>query len=162
MRKTVLLHGALAVVLLASCSSRHYQLTSVERTRIIVDSRYDQHPDESAAKFMAPYKRVNDSLMGPSWGRWLTTCTPSDQRATSRISSPISSCGQQRTITSNQCWESITWAASAPTLPKGMSPTRMCSMWLPLRIRYVSTVDATLLTDSRQGAGRASARGLNS
>ena len=69
MRKTVLLHGALAVVLLASCSSRHYQLTSVERTRIIVDSRYDQHPDESAAKFMAPYKRVNDSLMAPIMGR---------------------------------------------------------------------------------------------
>ena len=39
MRKTLLFHGALAMLLLTSCAPKHYQLTSVERTRIIVDSR---------------------------------------------------------------------------------------------------------------------------
>ena len=69
MRKTLLFHGALAMLLLTSCAPKHYQLTSVERTRIIVDSRYDQNPDEAAAQFIAPYKKVNDSIMAPIMGR---------------------------------------------------------------------------------------------
>ena len=54
---------------MTGCAPKHYQLTNVERTRIIVDSRYDQNPDEAAAKFLAPYKRVNDSIMGPIVGQ---------------------------------------------------------------------------------------------
>ena len=54
---------------MASCAPKHYQLTGVERTRIIIDSRYDQHPDEAAVKFLEPYKRVNDSIMGPVVGK---------------------------------------------------------------------------------------------
>ena len=69
MRKTLLFHGALATLLLVSCAPKHYQLTGVERTRIIVDSRYDQNPDQAAAQFMAPYKKVNDSIMAPIMGR---------------------------------------------------------------------------------------------
>ena len=57
-----------AAALLVSCAPKHYQLTGVERTRIIVDSRYDSQPDEAAAQFLAPYKRVNDSIMGPVMG----------------------------------------------------------------------------------------------
>ena len=69
MRKTLLFHGALAMLLLTSCAPKHYQLTSVERTRIIVDSRFDQNPDEAAAQFIAPYKKANDSIMAPIMGR---------------------------------------------------------------------------------------------
>ena len=69
MNNRQLLTGFLAVVLMASCAPKHYQLVGVERSRIIVDSRYDQHPDEAAAQFIAPYKRVNDSIMGPVMGR---------------------------------------------------------------------------------------------
>lgn len=69
MRKTLLFHGTLAMLLLVSCAPKHYQLTSVERTRIIVDSRFDQNPDEAAAQFIAPYKKVNDSIMAPIMGR---------------------------------------------------------------------------------------------
>ena len=57
------------MLLLTSCAPKHYQLTSVERTRIIVDSRYDQNPDQAAAQFIAPYKKVNDSIMAPIMGR---------------------------------------------------------------------------------------------
>lgn len=63
-----LLLGITSAILLSACASKHYQLTGVERTRIIVDSRYDQNPDEAAAKFIAPFKRVNDSIMGPVVG----------------------------------------------------------------------------------------------
>ena len=55
--------------MMVSCATKHYQLTSVERSRIIIDSRYDQHPDETAAKYLAPFKQVNDSIMGPIMGR---------------------------------------------------------------------------------------------
>ena len=68
MCKRQLVYGVFATLMLASCAPKHYQLTSVERTRVIVDSRYDQNPDEAAAAFIAPYKRVNDSIMGPVMG----------------------------------------------------------------------------------------------
>ena len=69
MRKKQLILAPLATLMMVSCATKHYQLTSVERSRIIVDSRYDQHPDETAAKYLAPFKRVNDSIMGPLMGR---------------------------------------------------------------------------------------------
>ena len=55
--------------MMISCATKHYQVVGVERTRIIVDSRYDQNPDQAAADFLAPYKRVNDSIMGPVVGQ---------------------------------------------------------------------------------------------
>lgn len=33
---------------MVSCAPKHYQLAGVERSRIIVDSRYDQNPDQAA------------------------------------------------------------------------------------------------------------------
>lgn len=61
--------GTFAVLTIASCAPKHYHLTSVERSRIIIDSRYDQDPDEKAAAFLAPFKKVNDSVMAPVVGR---------------------------------------------------------------------------------------------
>jgi len=54
---------------MTACAPKHYQLTGIERTRIIIDNRYDQNPDEAAARYIAPFKRVNDSIMGPIMGR---------------------------------------------------------------------------------------------
>lgn len=61
----VLMTVALTVV---SCRS-HYEVASVQRTRIVVDSRYDATPDAQAAEFLKPYKHVVDSVMGPVVGR---------------------------------------------------------------------------------------------
>ena len=69
MRKKQLILASCATLMMVSCATKHYQLTGVERSRIIIDSRYDQHPDEAAATFLAPYKRVNDSIMGPVMGQ---------------------------------------------------------------------------------------------
>ena len=69
MRKKPLFWASLAALMMASCAPKHYQLTSVERSRIIIDSRYDQQPDQAAAQYLAPFKRVNDSIMGPVMGQ---------------------------------------------------------------------------------------------
>ncbi len=76
-------------LLFTACRS-HYELTGVERTRIVVDSRYDLQnltpptavghstPKEQeavfrqtseAVAFLAPYKQQVDSIMGPVMGR---------------------------------------------------------------------------------------------
>mgnify|MGYP000116390494 FL=1 len=66
-RKTVYLVGLSAMLMGTGCAS-HYELASVKRTRILVDSRYDAAPDVAAAKFMEPYKHQVDSVMGPVVG----------------------------------------------------------------------------------------------
>ena len=69
MNHKLLFSGLLTALLMSSCAPKHYQLKSVERSRIIIDSRFDQNPDQAAAKFLEPYKRVNDSIMGPDVGQ---------------------------------------------------------------------------------------------
>jgi len=69
MRKRYLLLTPFAALVMVSCAPKHYQLTQVERSRIIIDSRFDQNPDAAAAEFLVPYKRVNDSIMGPVMGQ---------------------------------------------------------------------------------------------
>ena len=69
MDKRRIFYVSLASLFLVSCAPKQYQLTHVERTRIIVDNRYDQNPDEAAVKFLEPYKHVNDSVMGPIVGQ---------------------------------------------------------------------------------------------
>ncbi len=53
---------------LTSCRS-HYEVAEIQRSRILVDARYDARPDAQAAEFMKPYKHVVDSIMGPVVGR---------------------------------------------------------------------------------------------
>ena len=50
-------------LMLASCKS-HYEVASVQRSRILVDARYDAQPDAQAAEFLKPYKHIVDSV---SW-----------------------------------------------------------------------------------------------
>ena len=68
MDKRRVFYASLASLLMFSCSPKHYQITSVERTRIIIDSRYDQNPDEAAAKFIEPFREVYYNHMGPVVG----------------------------------------------------------------------------------------------
>jgi len=67
MKQKSFVFSLLALTMLSACSS-HYRLVSVERTRIVVDSRYDSHPDAEAVALLAPYKHVVDSIMGPVVG----------------------------------------------------------------------------------------------
>lgn len=66
-RKFVLYASAL--LLAASSCTTHYRLAGVERSRILIDSRYDAAPDAKAVAFIAPYKHKVDSVMSPVVGR---------------------------------------------------------------------------------------------
>lgn len=59
-----------AAAVVAGCSSQKTAtVVSVERSRLLVDSRYDAAPDEEAAKMIEPYRHVVDSIMSPVVGR---------------------------------------------------------------------------------------------
>jgi 2',3'-cyclic-nucleotide 2'-phosphodiesterase (5'-nucleotidase family) len=68
MKKGLEIYLLLPMLVLASCKS-HYEVASIERSRIVVDSRYDRQPDAQAAAFLAPFKHQVDSVMGPVVGR---------------------------------------------------------------------------------------------
>jgi len=53
---------------LAACRT-HYEVAKVERSRILVDSRYDAHSDTEATLFLQHYSHIVDSIMGPKVGR---------------------------------------------------------------------------------------------
>ena len=66
MRKKLSILVVMALMIV-SCKT-HYQVASIERSRIIVDARYDTHQDAEAVAFLAPYQHVVDSVMGPVVG----------------------------------------------------------------------------------------------
>ena len=67
-RKQRIFLGAVVVgMMITSCRS-HYVMSGIERSRILVDSRYDALNDGQADAFMAPYKHVVDSMMSPVVG----------------------------------------------------------------------------------------------
>lgn len=66
-KKTCIIFAALALAVLAGCRQQ-YQLTGVQRTRVLVDSRYDSHPDAKAQAFIKPYQHEVDSMMEPVVG----------------------------------------------------------------------------------------------
>jgi 2',3'-cyclic-nucleotide 2'-phosphodiesterase (5'-nucleotidase family) len=51
-----------------SCAS-HYQVSGVERQRVLIDKTFDAEPDVKAAEFIKPYKVKVDSIMCPVMGR---------------------------------------------------------------------------------------------
>ena len=82
MKKTVLLAG-LAAMMLTACTT-HYTLTNVNRTRLVIDKRYDANPDSRAVEFLAPYKQKVDSVMGPVLG--IAACDMAAVRPESNLS----------------------------------------------------------------------------
>ena len=77
-RKTIVI-TLLATLFLASACRSHYEVLGIQRSRIVVDARYDARPDAQAAEFLKPYKNVVDSVMGPVVGesaRYMTAERP--------------------------------------------------------------------------------------
>lgn len=76
MKKTIIIISAM-VVCFTNAMAQKYKVTAVERSRIVVDSRYEVPECEgangvsgcqSAKKFMEPYKHQVDSIMSPVVG----------------------------------------------------------------------------------------------
>lgn len=59
---------AAAALMCTSCST-HYRLAGIERSRILIDARYDANPDKEAAEYLRPYTARVDSIMSPVVGR---------------------------------------------------------------------------------------------
>lgn len=49
-------------------AAQKFKVAKVERTRILIDNKWDAEPDAEAAKFIAPYQHKVDSIMGPVVG----------------------------------------------------------------------------------------------
>ncbi len=71
------------IALLCGCAS-HYQVASVSKQRIVVDSRYDNKPVAQGEAFLAPYKQKVDSIMGPVVG--IVACDMAAERPESNLS----------------------------------------------------------------------------
>ena len=68
MRKQLISCCLTAAALLSSSCSTGYKITGFERSRILIDSTYDDAADKAVADFMKPYKRHVDSIMSPVVG----------------------------------------------------------------------------------------------
>ena len=68
MKQTLKLLTLGALLLTAAGCTSHYQIASVSRSRIVIDSRYDRQPDAAAVAFLASYQQKVDSVMSPVMG----------------------------------------------------------------------------------------------
>lgn len=68
MKKTKTYLLLFALVACFSACGGNYKVTSVERTRIIVDSTYDVLPNDEAQAFLNAYRAKVDSIMSPVVG----------------------------------------------------------------------------------------------
>ena len=68
MQRKILSLGLMSVLLWGASCTTHYTLTTIDRTRVLIDNRYDAHPDVQAAAFLAPYEVKVDSMMKPVVG----------------------------------------------------------------------------------------------
>ena len=68
MKKTKAIYLLMPVFFFFFCR-HHYEVASMQRSRILVDARYDVQPDQKVADFLKPYKHQVDSVMGPVVGR---------------------------------------------------------------------------------------------
>lgn len=67
-RFMVMVLASMALLTTSSAFAQKYKVAKVERTRILIDKRWDAQPDAEAAAFLAPYKSKVDSIMGPVVG----------------------------------------------------------------------------------------------
>lgn len=67
--KTTILVALASLMMMTTACKSHYKVVSVERSRIVIDDRYDKNPDQQAIDFLKPYKQKVDSVMGPIVGR---------------------------------------------------------------------------------------------
>ena len=64
----ILLASATMLLMASPAFAQKFKVAKVERTRILVDKKWDAQPDAEAAGFLAPYKSKVDSIMGPVVG----------------------------------------------------------------------------------------------
>ena len=86
-KQTVILSLATASLIATSCAQHQYSVADVQRTRIVIDQRYDANPDSDATAFLAPYKQKVDDIMSPVMG--VAACDMPRFRPESPLSNPM-------------------------------------------------------------------------
>lgn len=84
------LHLAVAFAAFALCTActAKWHVAEVERTRLLVDSRFDNSISQNASDFLAPYKRKVDSVMSPVVGK--VACGMAASKPESKLSNLLS------------------------------------------------------------------------
>lgn len=98
--------------------AQKYKVAKVERTRILVDQKWDAQPDAEAARFIAPYKSKVDSIMGPVVGHIAHDMTRHVRRANSVICSVTSWYGVASSLKNSLFSLFTIWVASVLILPR--------------------------------------------
>ena len=68
MKIRLFLCGCGFLMFMATSCGPHYQLTDVQRSRILIDQRFDSNPSADAFEFLSPYQAKVDSIMSPVVG----------------------------------------------------------------------------------------------
>lgn len=120
------------------CVAQKYKVTKVQRSRILVDKRFDQNPDAQAAVFIAPYKHKVDSIMSPVVGE--TAHYMAAGRPESELSNLLCDIwyGLVRISKRSLCSPFIIWVVFVQPWLRENKRLVMSMIWLLSRIRYVS------------------------
>ena len=59
----IFLASAVMLQMASPAFAQKYKVAKVERTRILVDQKWDAQPDAEAARFIAPYKSKVDRVL---------------------------------------------------------------------------------------------------
>ena len=84
MKTTFRIFALGAVAVMAVGCTTHYQIAGVERSRIIVNNRFDNEPNVQGTAFLAPFKAQVDEVMSPVMG--IAACDMAVARPESSIS----------------------------------------------------------------------------
>lgn len=87
-KRALHLAGILAALLLFAACTTKWQVTGVERTRLLVDSRLDNSIPQEGTDFLTPYKHKVDSVMSPVVGR--VACNMAASKPESKLSNLLS------------------------------------------------------------------------
>lgn len=129
--------GGLGVIMAFASCTTHYQLTTIDRSRILIDQRYDVRQDTKAVAFLAPYKHQVDSIMGPVVAHshhYMKAERPESDL--SNLLADIMVWGRKPTM-KRLISQSITWEASVQAYQLATLPMAMCWTSHPLKTRFV-------------------------
>lgn len=114
----VALASTVMLLMASPAFAQKYKVAKVERTRILVDQKWDAQPDAEAARFIAPYKSKVDSIMGPVVGHIAHDMTRHVRRANSVTCSVISWYGVANSLKNSLFSLFTIWVASVLILPR--------------------------------------------
>lgn len=101
--------GAIALAAVCGACGSSWHMTGIERTRIVVDDKYDAYPNTEANEWLKPYKQKVDSVMSPVVGQIAHDMRAKSQRAISLTFCATSWYGKDSAEAKTQTSQYIIW-----------------------------------------------------